>query len=107
MEKHCHLQSPQCDPLAILDSFITKAQEDPRMATAHICLFIGLWKQWQDSSHTEPNIAAFSSQIMRACKISSPSTYHKTIRELHQYGYISYKPSFNRYIGSQVQFKNH
>jgi hypothetical protein len=89
--------------LFILDSFLAMAQEDPRMATAHISLFILLWKHWRESGRLEPTLTIFSSQLRPFSKISSPSTYHKTIRELHQYGYIFYQPSFNRYKGSYVQ----
>lgn len=39
---------------------------------------------------------------MHVCKISSTATYHKCIKELHQYGYITYTPSYNPYKGSLV-----
>ena len=39
---------------------------------------------------------------MEAAKINGLATYHKCIRELHEYGYIDYHPSYNAAICSQV-----
>jgi hypothetical protein len=47
---------------------------------------------------------------MELCKISASSTYHKTIRELHEFGYIEYRPSFNHNKRSLIRLtiiKNH
>jgi hypothetical protein len=42
---------------------------------------------------------------MRLAKISGVATYHKAIRELDEYGYIDYKPSYNHNKGSLIQIK--
>jgi len=39
---------------------------------------------------------------MELAKISGVATYHKTIRELHEYGYIKYQPSYNRFSRSRI-----
>ncbi|MCD8741975.1 hypothetical protein LT679_15280 [Mucilaginibacter roseus] len=39
---------------------------------------------------------------MAYSKIVSIATYHKCIRELDAYGYISYQPSYHPKLGSQV-----
>ena len=39
---------------------------------------------------------------MHVCKISSNATNHKCIKELHEYGYLKYSPSYNPYKGSLV-----
>jgi len=39
---------------------------------------------------------------MKVCKISSNATYHKCIKELNEFGYLRYSPSYNPYKGSLV-----
>jgi hypothetical protein len=39
---------------------------------------------------------------MRVSKICSKVTYHKCIRELNNYGYLRYEPSYNPFKGSLV-----
>ncbi len=43
---------------------------------------------------------------MRVSKICSNATYHKCIKELNEYGYLEYFPSFNPYKGSLVNLFN-
>lgn len=40
--------------------------------------------------------------MMTTAKIKSKATYHKCIKELQDKKYITYKPSFNPYAGSEV-----
>jgi hypothetical protein len=42
---------------------------------------------------------------MKLAKISGVATYHKSIRELDEYGYIRYEPSYNRYKRSVIYLK--
>ena len=44
--------------------------------------------------------------MMRLSKISALGTYHKCIKELQNFGYIEYIPSFNPYKGSLVNLYN-
>ncbi len=39
---------------------------------------------------------------MRLCCMGSKNTYSKCMKELHQWGYIDYRPSFNPMVGSEV-----
>jgi hypothetical protein len=39
---------------------------------------------------------------MRISKISAKATYHKCIKDLHNFGYIQYIPSYNPFKGSLV-----
>jgi hypothetical protein len=41
--------------------------------------------------------------MMVVSKIQAKATYHKVIKELHEYGFIVYKPSYNPFRGSEVQ----
>jgi hypothetical protein len=40
--------------------------------------------------------------VMEVAKISGLATYHKCIKDLNDFGYILYKPSYNPAISSQV-----
>jgi hypothetical protein len=80
-----------------------KIKDDPRISSAHISLFVSLWKLWVERGHPNP-MSFFCQDAKCLSKISSNTTFHKRIRELHAYGYIEYIPSFNHFEGNQVNF---
>jgi len=80
-----------------------KIAEDPRISAAHVSVFVGLWKLWIEYGN-QYSLTFVCQEVKGLSKISSNSTFHKRIRELHNYGYIEYFPSFNHYQGSQVNF---
>jgi len=43
---------------------------------------------------------------MKVSKISAKATYHKCMKELNDYGYLQYKPSYNPFKGSIVYLFN-
>ena len=92
------------DELALLENFLQRAQRDPRIGPVHISLYLGLWKLWRDSGIMENGIRFFSYQLLPLGKVSSCSTYHKAIKQLHAFGYICYAASYNRNKGSYAQF---
>ena len=89
----------------ILMNFFTRIESDCRISTAHISVYTSLWRKWKEIQPGH-QLVFFSREIMPVCKISSVSTYHKTIRQLREYGYITYEPSFNHFCGSMVDFTN-
>jgi len=88
----------QLQPVA---DFFSAIADDPRINTAHISLYMALLKLWGEQGFENP-IRVFSYEIMPLCKISGIATYHKSIRQLHLYGYIRYEPSYNRKRGSKI-----
>jgi hypothetical protein len=84
-----------------VEDFFSAIADDPRINTTHISLYMALLKIWGERRFQNP-IRVFSHEVMPVCKISGIATYHKSIRELHQYGYIRYVPSYYRYLGSLV-----
>ena len=84
-----------------VNDFFTAIADDVRISTTHISLYMALLKLWNESGGSNP-IRVFSRAVMPICKISGIATYHKCIRELHDYGYIKYTPSFYRFSGSMV-----
>ena len=87
----------------VLGSFLATAKEDPRINTAHISLYVSLIYFWQQKQYKNP-VSLFRHDLIPLCKISGSATYHKSIRDLHRFGYIEYIPSFNRFEGSLVYF---
>lgn len=84
-----------------IEDFFSAIADDPRINTTHISLYMALLKIWGERQFQNP-IRVFSYEVMPVCKISGIATYHKSIRELHQYEYIHYVPSYYRYLGSSV-----
>jgi len=88
-----------------ISSFLSAAEHDARLGANHISLYVALWKKWKDSGcgSIEP-LSFFRNDIVALCKISGGNTYHKVLRQLHDYGYIKYVPSYNHFLGSLVFF---
>lgn len=88
--------------MELLLSFLSAIEEDPRINTSHISLYVILWKKWKDSGSSGP-LSFFRSDVIDHCKMSV-NTFHKSIRQLNEYGYIQYTPSKNYLKGSKVRF---
>lgn len=86
-----------------LTSFFSRIERDGRISITHIGIFAALLQYRLEHANTNP-IQAFSREIMEIAKISAPTTYHKCIRELHDYGYIVYQPSFKSNYASKIYF---
>ena len=86
-----------------LSDFFSAIETDPRISITHIGIYAALLQYWS-VHHFENPVHIFSYDIMRIAKISASTTFHKAIRELNEYGYIEYEPSFKRNKGSKVYF---
>ena len=84
-------------------SFLTQISEDPRIGPSHISLYLALWKKWKEGPE-EQFVSFFRHDLVALSKISSGNTYHKALRQLQEYGYIRYIPSYNHCLGSLVYF---
>ena len=74
--------------LSRLSAFYSKAHADCRLSPVHLSLYFALL-HGAANTVDEP-LHLKRDLIMCKAKISSRVTYHKVIRELHQYGYIDY-----------------
>ncbi len=88
-----------------LTGFYDRIQEDDRLNPTHISLYLALFQFW-NLNHFRNPISISRNEMMKLSKISAYGTYHKCIKELHQFGYIDYLPSFNPYKGSLVHLFN-
>lgn len=86
-----------------LSDFFAAIEADARIGITHIGIYAALLQCRIQSGWVNP-IQVFSHQIMSIAKLSSAFTYHKCVRELSEYGYIRYEPSFNRTKGSKIYF---
>ena len=87
----------------ILQDFFAAIRDDPRIGTTHISLYTALFQMWSKQEFRCP-MRVFSKELMPFCKIYGAATYHRSMHELHEYGYINYVPSFDHGIGSSVFF---
>lgn len=84
-----------------MEVFISNVRNDPRIAPSHISLFVAIIQYAKEHDIVNPLIMP-KGELMNLAKISCEGTYHKNIRQLHEYGYIRYVPSFNRFEGSKI-----
>jgi hypothetical protein len=84
-----------------LTSFFLAIREDSRIGTTHISLYMALFHFYNLNEFKNP-IEITRATVMDAAKISGFATYHKCIKDLNEFGYISYEPSFNPSINSRV-----
>ena len=76
-----------------LSSFLLVAENDPRIGLSHICVYCALLGLC--SNENDGTVYFYASELMKKSKICGKATYHKCIRDLDDYGYIKYLPSFN------------
>jgi hypothetical protein len=62
---------------------------------------MAIMQQWSNNDCKNP-IYVFSRDLMHLAKISGVATYHKSIRELNDFGYIKYQPSYNHFSKSLI-----
>lgn len=91
------------DRLCYLSDFFEAIGTDARISITHIGVYAALLQYRMQKGFTNP-IQVFSHEIMSIAKLSSAITYHKCVKELSNYGYIRYEPSFNRTKGSKIYF---
>jgi hypothetical protein len=88
-----------------LSGFFERVAADDRLNPTHISIYVALFQIWNINRFQNP-ISISRSEMMRISKISAKATYHKVIKQLHEYGYIQYQPSYNPFKGSAVYLVN-
>jgi hypothetical protein len=94
----------QCIRVHQLTEFYSSIITDNRINARHISLYMALFECWNKNRFRNP-VFITRNTIMPLAKISGIATYHKCIKELHEYGYIEYIPSFHPRVQSRVYFK--
>ena len=90
----------------VLKDFFKRIEQDSRITPVHISLFMALY-QWYESHDGEHPLYFFSRDLKPLAKVSSTATFHKCLKELHEFKYIRYTPSYSPFLGSTVHFLSH
>jgi len=86
-----------------LTSFYSAIREDNRIGATHISVYMALFQFYNLNGFQNP-IQITRSRVMEIAKISGLATYHKCMKELAEYGYIEYRPSFNPSVSTEICF---
>jgi len=84
-----------------LTSFFAAIREDNRIGISHISLYMALFQFYNLNQFRNP-VEISRASVMEVAKMSGLATYHKCIRDLVEFGYIEYQPSYNPSISSLV-----
>ncbi len=84
-----------------LSGFFQRVAADNRLNPTHVSLYMAIFQFW-NAGHFQNPVSISRQELMRISKICAKATYHKCIKDLHNYGYIQYLPSFNPFKGSLV-----
>ncbi|UUC44209.1 hypothetical protein NOX80_11255 [Flavobacterium cerinum] len=86
-----------------LTEFFLSIKNDGRISITHIAIYAAILDFRIKSGFDNP-IQVFSYQIMEIAKISAGATYRKCIKDLSEFGYIRYVPSFKNNQASKIYF---
>ncbi len=84
-----------------LTGFFDRAAKDHHLNCTHMSLYMAIFQLWNLNRFKNP-ISLSRSELMGLSKVSSNTTYHKCMKELQQYGYLRYDPSYHPLRGSWV-----
>ncbi|MDX9881889.1 MAG: hypothetical protein RBS73_07460 [Prolixibacteraceae bacterium] len=84
-----------------LNGFFERLAEDPRLSSYHISLYIALFQYWNANRFSD-QFTISRTEVMQLARIGSANTYARCIKELADWGYITYQPSSNLHSGSKV-----
>lgn len=88
-----------------LAGFFDRVASDERLNPTHVSMYVSLFQFWNASRFQNP-ISISRNELMKVSKISAKATYHKCMRELNDFGYLKYMPSYNPFKGSLVHLFN-
>ncbi|PIF34558.1 hypothetical protein CLU81_5214 [Flavobacterium sp. 9] len=91
------------ESLKPLSDFFLAIKNDYRISTTHIAIYAALLQYRIDKGFINP-IEVYRHEVTPIAKVSSAYTYHKSVRELSDYGYIKYEPSNKKTQGSKIYF---
>lgn len=84
-----------------LTSFFAAIRMDDRIGVCHISLYMALFQFYNLNRFQNP-VDITRAGVMEIAKISGLATYHKCMKDLADFGYIQYMPSYNPSTGSKV-----
>ncbi|NIJ52172.1 hypothetical protein [Dyadobacter arcticus] len=88
------------DVASLLDRFFKEISVDARVTMTHISVYAAILQSLRKAGTND--LSMFSFELMQVAKISSGKTYYKAVRELNEFGYIHYEPSFKKNQPSRI-----
>jgi hypothetical protein len=86
-----------------LSGYFERVALESRFYATHISLLMALF-YYSDSDAPEKTFQVSRPKLMRFSRIRSIATYHKNIKDLVEFGYIEYHPSWHPQRGTQIRF---
>ena len=86
-------------------TFLKRAADDDRLLPTHLSLVMAMFYFRNDDRPREA-IRVSRSRLMRFSRIKSIATYHKRLKQLIEFGYISYEPSYHPTNASSIWLLN-
>ena len=87
-----------------MTDFYEAIENDVRIGTTHISLYMALLQQWNLNGGLNPVIITRAT-VMKAAKIYARYTYNKCMNNLQEFGYIAYIPSTSSFSNSTLYLK--
>ncbi len=81
--------------------FFRHVKRDKRFTANHVSLYIALFQFW-NYNRFQNEFSIIREEVMSITGIGSKNTYHKCLKDLHEFGYIFYTPSSNKFQKSKV-----
>lgn len=84
-----------------LNGFFERLAEDKRLSSYHISLYIALFQHWNANRFSD-QFTISRTEVMQLARIGSANTYARCMKELAEWGFVTYLPSSNLHSGSKV-----
>lgn len=84
-----------------LSLFYDRIREDHRIGPTHISLYMAIFQLYNMNGFINP-VRINRASLMKLSKISGLATYHKCIKELVEFRYIDYQPSYKSKVESKA-----
>lgn len=75
---------------------------DVRIKQGHITLYLAFFQKW-NRKYFESTLTINRASIMERAKFKSKTTYHNYLKDLNDWGYLKYFPSFHPARGSIIK----
>jgi hypothetical protein len=85
-----------------MNATFERFNNDPRIKQGHITLYFAFFQKW-NREYFKKTLTINSALIMNCAKIKSKTTYHNYLKDLNDWGYLHYYPSYNPTRGSVVK----
>lgn len=84
-----------------LNEVLERFAKDKRLNPPHVSLYMALFRFW-NLYYFKPSFYIQREEVMALSKIGAKTTYHRCLKDLSNWSYILYEPSFNPFKGSRV-----